>query len=68
MEITRWMKIEEIVRRYPETIPVFDRYGVVCVECCGAEVDSVERGAIIHGLDLEQFLRDLNACLVGRAA
>jgi hybrid cluster-associated redox disulfide protein len=66
MEITAFMKIEEVVRRYPETIRVFDRYGVACLECCGAEVDSVERGARIHGIDLDQLLRELNACLAGR--
>ena len=67
MEITRWMKIEEVVQRYPETIAVFDRYGVACLGCCAAEVDSVERGAKIHGIDVDELVRDLNACLV-RAA
>ena len=66
MEITGWMKIEEVVRQYPETIRVFDQHGVACLGCCGAEVDSVERGARIHGIDLDQLLRELNACLVGR--
>ncbi|HYB72525.1 MAG TPA: DUF1858 domain-containing protein [Candidatus Sulfotelmatobacter sp.] len=68
MEITRWMKIEEIVRRFPETIPVFDRYGVACLDCSAAEFDDVEHGAKVHGIDPDQLLRDLNACLAGRAA
>ncbi len=67
MEITRWMKIEEIVRRFPETIPVFDRYGVACLDCCAAEFDDVERGARVHGIDADELLRDLNACVAARA-
>ena len=66
MEITGWMKIEEVIRRYPETIAVFDRYGVAFTDCCAAEVDNVERGAIVHGISPEALLRDLNACLAKR--
>ncbi len=66
MEITRWMKIEDIVRRFPETIRVFDRYGVACLDCSAAEFDDVEHGAKAHGIDVDEFLRDLNASLAGR--
>lgn len=66
MEISGWMKIEEVIRLYPETIPVFMQYGVACLDCCAAEVDTVERGARVHGIDLAGLLRDLNACLVAR--
>jgi len=66
VEITGWMKIEEVIRLYPETIRVFDRYGVACVDCCAAEVDTIERGAKVHGIDPDGFVRDLNACLAAR--
>ena len=66
MEITGWMKIEEVLLRYPETFPVFARHGFACLDCSAAEYDNVERGAIVHGIDPEQLVRELNACLVGR--
>jgi hybrid cluster-associated redox disulfide protein len=66
VEISGSMKIEEVIRRYPETIPVFDSYGVACLDCSAAEYDDVEHGAKVHGIDVDQLLRDLNACLAGR--
>jgi hybrid cluster-associated redox disulfide protein len=68
VEIAAWMKIEEVIRRYPETIPVFSRYGFVCLDCGAAEFDSIERGAIVHGFDLDQVLRELNATVAQRGA
>lgn len=66
MRIDRNMKIEEVVRSYPETIKVFTSYGVACVGCSGASYDNVEVGARIHGIDIDQLLRDLNATIATR--
>jgi hybrid cluster-associated redox disulfide protein len=67
MEITKDMTIEEIVRRFPETIPVFSRYGVGCLGCSAAQYDNLEQGAAIHGLDTDTLVKELNACLTARA-
>lgn len=65
--ITKDMTIEEIVQRYPETIQVFSRHGVACLGCSAAQYDNVELGAVVHGLNTDQLLEDLNACIAGRA-
>ncbi len=67
MRITKEMTIEEIVQRFPETIPVFSRYGVGCLGCSAAQYDNLEQGAIVHGLDTDQLVKELNACLAARA-
>lgn len=59
--ITRTMTIEEIIRRHPQTIPVFRRFGLECAECQIAAIEALEHGAGVHRLDLEQLLRELNA-------
>lgn len=59
--ITKDMTIQEIVARYPESIPVFERYGLGCILCLGAELENLEEGADFHGVRLEDLLRDLNA-------
>ena len=63
MRITKDMTIQTVVETYPETIPVFSRHGIACLDCSAAEYDSVEQGALVHDVDTDQLVRELNACL-----
>ncbi len=58
--ITRDMTIEEIIRKYPETINVFRKFGLNCMECQIAAVEEVEHGADVHQVDVDQLLDELN--------
>jgi hybrid cluster-associated redox disulfide protein len=60
MRITAGMKIDNVVRQYPETVQVFSRYGVGCLGCSGAEYDDIAYGAQVHGVNLDQLLLELN--------
>ena len=60
MRITAEMKIDNVVRQYPETVQVFSRYAVGCLGCSGAEHDDIAHGAQVHGVNLDQLLRELN--------
>jgi hybrid cluster-associated redox disulfide protein len=60
-KITKDMIIEEAVRLYPQTIPVFLNYGLHCVGCHVANWESIEQGALTHGIEnLDDMIRDLN--------
>jgi hybrid cluster-associated redox disulfide protein len=67
MQITKDMTIEEVVQRFPETIRVVSQYGVGCLGCSAAQYDNLEQGAVVHGVDVDQLVRELNACLTARA-
>jgi len=67
MQITKDMTIEEVIQRFPETIRVFSQYGVGCLGCSAAQYDNVEQGAVIHGVDADRLVEDLNACLTAHA-
>ncbi|HEX9017273.1 MAG TPA: DUF1858 domain-containing protein [Chloroflexota bacterium] len=58
--ITKEMTIQDIVARYPESIPVFERYGLGCILCLAAEFENLEEGARFHGVKVDELLRDLN--------
>jgi hybrid cluster-associated redox disulfide protein len=58
--ISRDMFIGEIVRRYPETLAVFEKYKLDCFECQIAEYEALEHGADVHHVDVEQLLAELN--------
>lgn len=58
--ITKEMTIEEVIRRYPETIPVFRKFGLDCLECQIAQFEQLEHGAGVHKVDVEKLLDELN--------
>lgn len=61
--ISKEMTIEEIIQRYPQTIPVFARFGLDCVGCQIASFEALEHGAGVHHVNIEQLLKELNAVL-----
>ncbi len=61
--IDKDMKIEDVLRKYPQTIPVFARFGIDCAGCQLSEFENIEHGAKVHGIDLAELLRQLNEAL-----
>lgn len=60
MRIHKDMKIEEVLRNFPQTLPVFRRFGIDCAECQLSQYENVEHGAKVHRIDLEALLARLN--------
>ncbi len=58
--ISKEMTIAEIIRRYPQTLLIFERYGLTCHECQIAEYEALEHGAGVHKIDVERLLEELN--------
>ncbi len=59
-KITRAMTIEEVVDRYPQTVPVFIKHGLHCVGCHVAARETVEQRAGAHGTrSVEALVQDL---------
>ncbi|MCL5885177.1 MAG: DUF1858 domain-containing protein [Deltaproteobacteria bacterium] len=61
--IDKTMKIEDILRKYPQTVPVFERFGIDCAGCQLSEFEDLEHGAKVHGIDVEALLAKLNESL-----
>ena len=61
MSITKDMAIGEIVQKYPQTVRVFLKHGLMCVGCAAARFENLEQGAVAHGINIEALLKDLNA-------
>ena len=57
--IRKEMKIEDVLRKFPQTIPVFRRFGIDCAQCQLSEYEDLEHGARVHGIELESLLREL---------
>jgi hybrid cluster-associated redox disulfide protein len=57
------MKIEDVLRNYPQTVAVFQSFGVDCAECQLSQYEDVEHGAKVHNIDLDLLLKRLNDSL-----
>lgn len=58
--ITKDMSITDIVEKYPEAVDVFLKHGMHCFGCMAARFENVEQGALAHGIDVEELMKDLN--------
>jgi len=66
MTITKDINIEEVVTQYPETMMVFMKHGLHCVGCHVSAFESIEDGAMAHGIDVDALVEDLNRVISSR--
>jgi len=58
--ITRDMIIADIIREHPSTLPVFKRYNLDCYECQIADLETIEHGAGVHKVSIDELIDALN--------
>ena len=62
-KITKEMKIDEVLKEYPETVEVFVKNGFYCIGCAVASLESIEEGARVHGIDTDKLVGELNKAI-----
>jgi hybrid cluster-associated redox disulfide protein len=63
--ITKDMHISDILHRYPQTLKVFENFGLDCFECQIADYEALEHGATVHKLNVDELLTELNRVVQG---
>lgn len=59
--ITSEMTIGQVIETYPETVKVFQKhFGHGCFTCPGSRMESIAFGAMMHGLDADRIVAELN--------
>jgi hybrid cluster-associated redox disulfide protein len=58
--ITSEMTFNQILRSHPDAPRVLAGFNLGCVGCMGAQHETLEQGAMAHGLDPEVLLEALN--------
>ncbi len=61
--INKEMSIADVVQKYPQTIEVFLRHGLMCFGCAIARFENIEQGALAHGINVPALITDLNAAV-----
>ncbi len=57
----RDMPILEALARHPGAREVFARHGMNCSTCLGASTGTIEDGAVLHQVDPDALVEELNA-------
>ena len=60
MKITKDMTIGELIRLNPKAVPVLMSFGMGCVGCPSAQMETLEEAAQVHGMDINEMLDALN--------
>ena len=61
--ITKEMNIREVIDKYPELIPIFQKYNMGCIGCIAASFEKLSDIASVHGVDVNTFIKDLNEAI-----
>lgn len=66
-EITKEMKIGEILDANRELAPFFLEMGMHCLGCPSARSESVAQACMVHGVNADELIAKMNAFLAENA-
>ena len=59
-KVTKDMGILDIVQAHPESVAIFQKYGMGCLGCAAARFENLEAGAKVHGFDVDAMVDEIN--------
>ena len=59
-KVTKDMGILDIVQAHPESVAIFQKYGMGCLGCAAARFENLEAGARVHGFDADAMVAEIN--------
>ena len=59
-EINKNMTFAEVMRQSPESAEVFFENGMHCMGCAMGVAETVEQGALAHGVNPDKLVDDIN--------
>ena len=61
MEITKDMRIGELLEIAPDKIGILLSIGMHCIGCPASQMETLEEACDVHGIDVKEVLEKLNA-------
>lgn len=58
--ITKEMGIIEVVQKWPDTARILMESGMGCLGCAAAHFETIEQGALAHGIDVDALIEAMN--------
>ena len=63
MTITKDTIIGDILNSAPQTAPLFMWIGMHCLGCPASRGETVEQACMVHGVDVDDLLQQVNAMI-----
>ena len=63
MVVTKETKIGDILDASVEVAPFFLNMGMHCLGCPSARMETIEEACMVHGVDADQLVEEINAFL-----
>lgn len=61
MKINKEMTIGELLEVEPEKADILLEAGMHCLGCPASQAESIEEACEVHGIDVEELIKKLNA-------
>ena len=61
MKIEKTTKIGELLENAPEKAEILLNAGMHCLGCPASQEETIEEACMVHGIDVEDILNELNA-------
>ncbi len=65
-KVTADMTIMDVLKMDRESAAVFMKYGLHCLGCPGATMESIADAGRVHGIDVDKLVEDLNTHFQGK--
>ena len=59
-QVNKEMSIAEVVMKWPESAGAFMEAGLHCYGCAAARYETIEQGAMAHGVDPDKLIEAIN--------
>lgn len=66
-QVTRDMLIGEILQKDMSVAVILMNSGMHCVGCPSSQMESLEEACMVHGLNVDEVLKDINEYLANKA-
>lgn len=61
MKIEKTTKIGELLEMEPEKAEILLNAGMHCLGCPASQEETIEEACMVHGIDVEEIIEQLNA-------
>jgi len=58
--VTKRMNFSELIQKYPQAVEVLMNEGMHCIGCAASAFETIEQGAIMHGLNPDKLIEKIN--------
>ena len=60
MAISKRTTIGELLVTFPESAPILMEIGMHCLGCPSSQMETIEEAAMVHGIDPDALVKEIN--------